>query len=898
MTQDGREDATAPANPGGDADSPENTAVPDGRWERLRAGDESERVALYERHRDNLAAWFRGRLPAHCDAEDCVSEVFVRAFDGIARGLEPRNSVDQWLWGIARHVWMAQLEAGQRRSDKSLDDVAFESDDAEPVGAGTVEPAPGLRYGKRQAFAALYTAAETLSPKQRTAVGAYLDRSIAEMRTVKGTELAAHLGWSTHTVDVELSRAMPKVMERVGLLAAARSLRSCPKSDLPVLAGMLVDGRSGADLVPTGKEFAALRKHAPDCVHCGSVAQSAVSEMQWALGPGLAVWVAWQSFEDDEERRGVVLGWWTGRTPTPAGGTPPVPPVPVLAEAVAASGTSEGGALARVFGPATDAVVRPVGAAARKAYDAAVEQLLRIPGVPRVAQAAHRVAAENPLAVRLGGAAVTLAAATALTIAAVVPDSPPSPAARPGPPNAAATAGPSAGPTGERPGGPTPAPTSTAPAEGGTPGAPGATTGAPTGSTDPLGGSTGPGATGAPPPGGSATGGIGGLGSPSGGTGSTGGSGKPVIIGPTGSTGNPTGPPPPPPPPPPAPAVWGFWMIRFADDPIGTTRELTTSEMHPVNHEGNWTHGVWRMGNPPVVKHPRVTHTAVGRHTVTLPDTGAPGGIVQVAVSDYAPAAGVWCQPVAWWQQGRDEVVDVACFDRTGAAADVPFTGLFLGGAQGGPNSLGEDRGYVHASDPSAPVQTPSSASRQGTGPVTRTGTGSYAVVVAPGTTRVQVSPVGAAQRHCALTGLSGGTASIACTTHGGTPADTAFALSHTGAQSLLDDRRVPHGVSLTVTDAPGAPAPAVANQWMSKPGSASVTRTGVGQYTLRFNVGYLTSYTHVTATGSGYCTWVLRNDYSRMDDVVIYLACYNAAGVPTNGGFQLTYMTASPHYR
>jgi hypothetical protein len=52
-----------------------------------------------------------------------------------------------------------------------------------------------------------------------------------------------------------------------------------------------------------------------------------------------------------------------------------------------------------------------------------------------------------------------------------------------------------------------------------------------------------------------------------------------------------------------------------------------------------------------------------------------------------------------------------------------------------------------------------------------------------------------------------------------------------------------------------------------------------------------------VTATGGGHCSIVQRNDYSRKDDVYLSVACFTAAGVPANSGFQVTYMTASPHY-
>lgn len=222
-----------------------------------------------------------------------------------------------------------------------------------------------------------------------------------------------------------------------------------------------------------------------------------------------------------------------------------------------------------------------------------------------------------------------------------------------------------------------------------------------------------------------------------------------------------------------------------------------------------------------------------------------------------------------WQPRGADEEIEVACFDR----------------------------GYVYAADPLAGRQDTASAWSRRTGAVTRTGTGRYRADVPPQSTAAQVTPVGTAARHCAVTGLGGGVASIACADPAGAPADTAFVLSHTGGRSLLDDGRVPHGVSLVVSDSPAAAAPTVAAPWMSRSGTPTVARTGVGRYTVRFTVGYLTSYTHVTATGGGYCSVMLRNDYGRKDDVYLSVACFTAAGAPSNGGFLVTCMTASPQY-
>jgi hypothetical protein len=105
-----------------------------------------------------------------------------------------------------------------------------------------------------------------------------------------------------------------------------------------------------------------------------------------------------------------------------------------------------------------------------------------------------------------------------------------------------------------------------------------------------------------------------------------------------------------------------------------------------------------------------------------------------------------------------------------------------------------------------------------------------------------------------------------------------------------LDDARVPHGASVRIAD-----SGVVIGSWISKPGVPAVTRTATGRYTINLPVGYLPSYTHVTAAGAGYCTLSGRNDYSFIDKPVFFVACYSAAGTLANTGFQFTYMTASP---
>lgn len=288
---------------------------------------------------------------------------------------------------------------------------------------------------------------------------------------------------------------------------------------------------------------------------------------------------------------------------------------------------------------------------------------------------------------------------------------------------------------------------------------------------------------------------------------------------------------------PPVDPTWGHWQVRWASDP--GTRELTRSAAHPGNEETNWTAGDWRADRKAAV-----TRTSAGRYVVVLPDVGRPGGLVHVTANDLG-ATGVFCQPVRWWQQGADEAVEVACFTRTGAFADTPFTGLFVVGAE-----------------------------RQ---PVTRTGVGQYRLGASPAV--LQVTPVGAAPRHCTGSGQV-----VRCTDPTGALADTDLVVTGASTATLVPGH--PHGANQRVDSAP-------VYQWLSRSGTATVTRTGTGRYTVRVPVGTLPSYTHVTGSGPGYCTLVSRNDIGA-NDTVLAVGCYTATGAAEDGAFHLSYVTTS----
>lgn len=373
-------------------------------------------------------------------------------------------------------------------------------------------------------------------------------------------------------------------------------------------------------------------------------------------------------------------------------------------------------------------------------------------------------------------------------------------------------------------------------------------------------------------------------------------SGPPTSPGPSGRPvpSDPSGPPAPPPGAGAVAPAWGFAQDVWTGDAVGSKHNLYPNADHNTNEESNWTSGSWNLGIPSPSLIATATHVAIGHHRVVLPHIGAAGGIALAVAYDSKPA-GLQCHPGSWQQQGLDEAIDVYCFDPAGNAIDTPFDVLFLAGTQDDAHAIGVARGFVYASEPTAASYTPGAPFEHNAGTVTRLSTGRYTVALPGGARTAQLSPVSTLPRSCTLTALSGTRATVACAAPGGSPADTAFALSYTGAQSLLDDSRRPHGAFLAVTNTSDPTGPTLADQWTSKPGTTTVKRTATGRYSLQIPVGRLLSYTHVNARGTGYCSLVLRND-GTTDQAVFWVACYNYSGALTDTSFDLVYMTDSPY--
>ncbi len=285
-------------------------------WARLRSGDAHAQRVLYERHSDRLRRFFSRSFPPH-EADDCVSEVFLRALEAFTRNGPAAESVDRWLWGIARHVRSAHFRAaagGELPADEPRLD------------ANPVTPREYDTLGQRAGVAAVAAVIDTLPSTGRELMTAYLAAGLREGQEIKGARLAATLGpaWPVDRVDREMNRSKKAIRRGVAIQAVARAARSCPQAAtlVPQLATQPGDGLRLADL--TTKQQAALAGHAAPggCEKCGSVFRDAVRSANYALGPGLLILAAQENSDPDEdERRRTVIAAWAHGRPEAAGST-------------------------------------------------------------------------------------------------------------------------------------------------------------------------------------------------------------------------------------------------------------------------------------------------------------------------------------------------------------------------------------------------------------------------------------------------------------------------------------------------------------------------------------------------------------------------------------------------
>ncbi|WP_203823337.1 hypothetical protein [Actinoplanes palleronii] len=215
-----------------------------------------------------------------------------------------------------------------------------------------------------------------------------------------------------------------------------------------------------------------------------------------------------------------------------------------------------------------------------------------------------------------------------------------------------------------------------------------------------------------------------------------------------------------------------------------------------------------------------VERTGTGRYLVVFGKLGRDGGVAAVT-----PVTGDdrICTLPDWRPEGADELVQVDCFDRSGAAADSGFTAHFWDVSPGG--ETGGTAAYLRLGDPGRTSQTVEDAyshnSAGGANSAGREDVGSYVVyfggleAVEGGT--VRVTPVADAATVCGVErwfAYPEGrylAARVRCRDAGGQPVDARFAV--------------------TFTLGVGAPGVAGAHVLADRPAEASYTPEGVAQF-------------------------------------------------------------------
>jgi len=273
---------------------------------RLRDGEPTARTDLFEHCQEQLRPFFRSRLPNIADLDDCVSEVFTRALEGIRAGGQP-EVLGAWLIGIAKNLLKQRYEASNRAAE--LDD-----DPPQPSGDPQLELArtdlPELPsdleivLGKQQLWATLGAATSGLNDGLAAIMRAHITLSVRRKRLVVGAELAATVGMPVDIVNRQLQRSRTRMLDSIAALVLARTGRAdCPGLDTTLNLILRPEQRGGdrrLRLDPT--QTSEVLKHANGCATCGSRVDEARDYSRWALGPGLL-----HLADDDEERRRAVL---------------------------------------------------------------------------------------------------------------------------------------------------------------------------------------------------------------------------------------------------------------------------------------------------------------------------------------------------------------------------------------------------------------------------------------------------------------------------------------------------------------------------------------------------------------------------------------------------------------
>lgn len=170
--------------------------------ERYQQGDQAAAEAIFRLYHPAIHHMVYRMLGGSPEVEDCVQEVFMRAFRGL-KGFRGEASLKTWLYRIATNTCLNYLDKAKRQAPTdSLDAETFEEGGA-TLGdtLASAERGPEARVVGAELEEAIQVAFDKLTPEFRTAL---------VLRDVEGLsyeEVAQATGAALGTVKSRIARA-------------------------------------------------------------------------------------------------------------------------------------------------------------------------------------------------------------------------------------------------------------------------------------------------------------------------------------------------------------------------------------------------------------------------------------------------------------------------------------------------------------------------------------------------------------------------------------------------------------------------------------------------------------------------------------------------------------------
>lgn len=169
---------------------------------RLRAGDPGSYEQLVRAHGGRMLSVARRFVRNEQDAQDCVQEAFLKAFQNI-NGFEGRAALGTWLHRIVVNVALGKIRSGNRRPEFSIEDLLPEFDtEGSRVDPGRQELASPEAQIEAAEIGQLVRSAIDQLPEDY--------RNVIVLRDIEGydtEETAALLGIASGAVKTRLHRA-------------------------------------------------------------------------------------------------------------------------------------------------------------------------------------------------------------------------------------------------------------------------------------------------------------------------------------------------------------------------------------------------------------------------------------------------------------------------------------------------------------------------------------------------------------------------------------------------------------------------------------------------------------------------------------------------------------------